>query len=1050
MRPMRAVGVLLMSTCFAACANQPESEDVVTTRSGALIAGALNANLTINSDWGTGYCAEIRITNQTTQPVTGWVVGVDIKQSAISQFWNSNLTHAGGSQYYATALANDPILWGSSTISIGFCGTSAQGGAAYRPVITSVSCNNSACSGGTGTGGSTGTGGTGGTGGSAGSSGNITAQKVFGQPTLGDTVVNQIVANRTFHPQGVAIARNDASTPDRVYVVDSGNQRVLGFSSLGTCSNQTTKACTNNGECTSPGTCVITGTRNADISVGQASLTTGTCNGDNSRSMPASASTLCLQAYPRAISLLESPDTANVAVDSAGALYVPDKWNHRVVKYNDPFGTDRVADFAWGQPDFTSRACNQGLSAPTASTLCLNSETTGVHISGDQEAGGVDVSPDGKVWITDQGNGRVLRFPANSKTADLVIGQANFTTGTRDANECNVTGTNTGSRLCFPKAVRYDATNNKVYVLDWKGGGLLDGNNAKYRVLIYQSPFTNGMAASEIISGTFYNIWTPTPPPSTCWTTGAEMCLRRPTGIELVPGVSNAFWLADAGTSRLLYIDKTTGSWKQRKVISQSNLSDYGDIAVTCSSGNSDDCHAQHPGGTIGFDSAGNIYVAETGNARVMRFPPSASIPDAPATGGTAVAANAQMFPMNPGQFGLANYNKQSGAGFIASHIVRMANYPNGAKQMLVRDGYRVLWWNNYDQASVISGASADGALYQPDLFSNSQTAGAPDHIAGIDYDAQGRVYVAVADRVDRFQGPLVTGIAGTSMYLSNMPFSLNQGDTGAVHITGIAYQASTGTLWVADNAAHRVLRVVNPFTANAKVDLVLGQRGAANRRANRDRDDIIPPDLNCFSVQPDSFANMGDLRFDKLGNLYVTDTSHEGWQCSNNRILEWDASSLNVDAAHPFFCGVMDSTYDDTPEEQADPARQTCGTPRPARRVYGPSNFTTFEPQSPVGPGQPTFPFAVAFDAQNRMILTVDAYGNTFDERVYYYANPVPTCNQQGGCAVPARAIFGSTNAQPASVSFDSAGNLAVLDHTWNRVLYYKAADVTAWLAAH
>ena len=69
MRPMRAVGFLLMSTCFAACANQPESEDVVTTRSGALIAGALNANLTINSDWGTGYCAEIRITNQTTQPV---------------------------------------------------------------------------------------------------------------------------------------------------------------------------------------------------------------------------------------------------------------------------------------------------------------------------------------------------------------------------------------------------------------------------------------------------------------------------------------------------------------------------------------------------------------------------------------------------------------------------------------------------------------------------------------------------------------------------------------------------------------------------------------------------------------------------------------------------------------------------------------------------------------------------------------------------------------------------------------------------------------------
>ena len=208
-----------------------------------------------------------------------------------------------------------------------------------------------------------------------------------------------------------------------MFVVDSGNQRILGFRSLGTCSNQTTKECTNNGECTSPGTCVITGTRNADISVGQTTLTTGTCNGDNSRSMPASASTLCLQAYPRAISLLESPDTANIAVDSAGSLYVPDKWNHRVVKYNDPIGTDRVADFAWGQPDFASRACNQGLSAPTASTLCLNAETTDVHISGDQEAGGVDVSPDGKVWVTDQGNGRVLRFPPTARSPTSCSGR---------------------------------------------------------------------------------------------------------------------------------------------------------------------------------------------------------------------------------------------------------------------------------------------------------------------------------------------------------------------------------------------------------------------------------------------------------------------------------------------------------------------------------------------------------------------------------------------------------------------------------------------------
>ena len=91
-----------------------------------------------------------------------------------------------------------------------------------------------------------------------------------------------------------------------------------------------------------------------------------------------------------------------------------------------------------------------------------------------------------------------------------------------------------------------------------------------------------------------------------------------------------------------------------------------------------------------------------------------------------------------------------------------------------------------------------------------------------------------------------------------------------------------------------------------------------------------------------------------------------------------------------------------------------------------------------------------MTFDAQNRMILSVDAYGNLFNERVYYYANPVPTCNQSGGCFVPATAIFPSSNSQAASVSFDATGNLAVLDHTWNRVLFYKGADVTAWMAAH
>lgn len=1040
-KPLNSYLILLSVIALGACSSgAPEVE--ISRSTAPLTAGALTATLTVNSDWGTGYCAEVRMTNTSTTAITGWIIGLDIKQSTLTSSWNSVLTPKGGSLYDASAPASDPTLWGGSVRTFGFCASSAQGGTAYRPVLTAATCAGSACVGGSG-----GTGGSAGAGGATGTT--IEASKVLGQPTKGDTVPNQIVANRGFHTQGMTVQRNGTDTPDRVFVVDSGNQRVLGFKALGTCSNNAARECTNDGECTSSGTCVITGTRNADISIGQPNLTTGTCNGDNTRSMPASASSLCLLPYPKAISLLESPSPMSIAVDSAGAVYVPDMWNHRVLKFNDPFGTDRVADRVWGQANFTDRACNQGSSQPSSSTLCLNSEDAAIHFSGDQSSVGVAVDPSGKVWVTDQGNGRVLRFPANSNVADLVLGQADFNTGVRDPSECALGGPATGKKLCYPKAVQYEASTNRVYVLDWRGGSVLDWTGAEYRVFVYQMPtggFTNGMAATEIISGTSFNPDTQ----SECWTSGSVLCLRRPTGFELVPTQPGAFWLNDSGMSRILYIDKSTGTWKPRKVLSQPNLSQVGDVGVNCAGVENDSCLAQHPAGGIGIDSAGNVYIGEGGNHRIMRYP--GNIPDAPVTGGAAVSSNAILFPIIPGNWSAGNANKMSGAGFSSAHVVRLVGYPSGAKQLIARDSYRVLYWDNYDATTLQDGAIADGVLYQPDLVTNTPNGQATQHIADIDFDAQGRVYVAVGNRVDVFQGPITTGQQPlASLMLSNLPFALNQGNTGDVAVTGIAWQSSTQSLFVADVAGHRVMRVSSPFGTNPVVDLVLGQRGAENLAPNRNRDTTKDNWDYCPSAQADSFANLGELRFDRLGNLYVTDMSHEGWQCSNNRILQFDASQLTPDATHPFFCGKQDSLYDDTAAELADPSRSTCGTPRAARRVYGPENFTTPEP-SPLSrrAGFPTFPFAVTFDAQNRMILSVDAYGNVATERVYYYSNPVPACNSADGCAVTPTAIFPGTHSQPASVSFDNAGNLAILDHTWNRILFYRAADVSSWISAH
>jgi hypothetical protein len=129
--------------------------------------------------------------------------------------------------------------------------------------------------------------------------------------------------------------------------------------------------------------------------------------------------------------------------------------------------------------------------------------------------------------------------------------------------------------------------------------------------------------------------------------------------------------------------------------------------------------------------------------------------------------------------------------------------------------------------------------------------------------------------------------------------------------------------------------------------------------------------------------------------------------------------------ASKDFFCGALDSG---------------CTDPRRPLRVYGPPDFTTKGNSS--NPDVPGFPFSISFDAQNHLLVTVDGYGNPQGKRAFFYKNPVPTCTVTTGCAVPPSKIFPLTAGQPADSSFDPDGNLVVLDHTWNRVLYHAATD--------
>ena len=100
----------------------------------------------------------------------------------------------------------------------------------------------------------------------------------------------------------------------------------------------------------------------------------------------------------------------------------------------------------------------------------------------------MDVAPNGStLWIADYGNHRVLRFRNNSPIADLVLGQRTmFTADERCRPDRPL------DAICRPAGIRYDATRDRLYVLE--GDNSNDAGNP--RILVFDRPSQNGQPAN--------------------------------------------------------------------------------------------------------------------------------------------------------------------------------------------------------------------------------------------------------------------------------------------------------------------------------------------------------------------------------------------------------------------------------------------------------------------------------------------------------------------------------------------------------------------------
>ncbi len=266
---------------------------------------------------------------------------------------------------------------------------------------------------------------------------------------------------------------------------------------------------------------------------------------------------------------------SNLAVDTAGRLWVADSGNSRVLKYNNaanlPNGSP--ADGVLGQGDFVTVQA-------TASNVRLTS------------AFGVAVDAAGRLWVADGSANRVLRWDtaaskANGAAANGVLGQANFFD--------NTLGTSASS-LYTPYGITVDAAGH-LYVAEF----------SNHRVLRFDTPAatsSGGLADAVFGQGDFATNLAATSPSG----------LKSPVGVAV--DASGRLFVSENGNSRILWFDNAaqkpaTGAAADG-VLGQTNFS--GGTPTSSHRGLS------LPYG-LAADAAGHIWVADSGNNRVMRFP---------------------------------------------------------------------------------------------------------------------------------------------------------------------------------------------------------------------------------------------------------------------------------------------------------------------------------------------------------------------------------------------------------------------------------------------
>ncbi len=798
--------------------------------------------------------------------------------------------------------------------------------------------------------------------------------RLLGQAKISETGRNKVGNSAIYHAPGVLVDRN--SPPDRlyIYVIDSGNSRILGF----------------NLACAGGGACTLDENVRPSLVFGQPDMSLASCNGDNNLGFTKapSAQSLCLLGYPLANNTAESWLRMNLDVDQYGNLYVPDVWNNRVLRFNQPFSADHtagkgdaIADAVWGQVDANTNGRNRGSNygppnAPDNHSLWISFGNPYFdHVS----SRGVSVDHNGDLWVADTFNSRVLRFPAGSPNADLVLGQPSFA-----ASGCVANGPL--NRMCTPTLAKVHPTTGDLYVLDEYPAPFMA------RILVFRPPFTNGMTAYKVLRANQDG-------PFTNWGgwDGTGAYRFQSTGFvfntfregDYAPG---EIWLNEHSANRALLIDLDGNIIH---VIGAQNKYLRGGDSVYYSYPGCGTIYEGNrlfwPGGSIGLDNANNIYLADEFFSTVYRY----ALPYEMRQVGNVMClpdANGVLFAKGP--------NRRTTDTLGESVGMAVWNH-----QLIVRDEHlSTKVWTNYS----LKPFGADSTYFLPGGF--------PDRnwlSAGID-DGD-RLWVAGEHHQLRiyqlpFSSSAQTPIADfVKLYWADTGAEITRPDgVGYVQLGAMAFSPTERAMYIVDSSGTRIFRVKNydRFADRLLVDMVIGQTNKTELRCNQG---LSAPNAG-------TLCNAGQIKFDRLGNLFVVDNAYE---CSgNHRMVVFMADDLA--AATTLF-----------PNVQAEKVFNA-----PSLNEVGNCAYWTVD--------QPGSPVSIAFNSMNQMVVGNDGYYGDSAQRqlkqLWFYSDPLT--KQLPDASI---ALYMGT---PGDLAFDADDNLLIQDHTWYKIWMINLGCDPSWLS--